>query len=199
MIPLMKVYMAPTVSAAVAKTLESGYVAQGPKADEFEIKLCEMFGKELQCKPLGIRTNFFDAGLTSLLALRLITNLERDLGRPIPLKTLFDVPNVAVLAAQLRRHATNDSDSSVIVINPNGSRHPIICLPGIGGVASFSFRTLAKYSDDDRPFHAVQLQGLEAGGSVVSTVEEMAADRIGVVLDLEIDEPYYLIGYSFGE
>ena len=42
-IPLFKVYMSPTVKDEVAKVLESGYIGQGPKVDEFEAKLKERF------------------------------------------------------------------------------------------------------------------------------------------------------------
>jgi dTDP-4-amino-4,6-dideoxygalactose transaminase len=44
MIPLFKVYMDPTAKEHVAKTLDSGFVAQGPKVEEFERKLQEHFG-----------------------------------------------------------------------------------------------------------------------------------------------------------
>jgi dTDP-4-amino-4,6-dideoxygalactose transaminase len=39
MIPLFKVYMAPTAAPAVTKVLDSGYIGQGPKVEEFEENL----------------------------------------------------------------------------------------------------------------------------------------------------------------
>lgn len=54
MIPLMKVYMSPSASQEVAKTLNSGYIAQGPKADEFEKELQELLA--LPRRPLAIGT-----------------------------------------------------------------------------------------------------------------------------------------------
>lgn len=42
-IPLFKVYMSPTAKDEVGKVLESGYIGQGPKVDEFENKLKERF------------------------------------------------------------------------------------------------------------------------------------------------------------
>lgn len=38
-IPLFKVFMAPTAAGAVSKTLESGYIGQGPVVDNFEDQL----------------------------------------------------------------------------------------------------------------------------------------------------------------
>lgn len=44
MIPLFKVFVAPEAQADVGKTLQSGYIAQGPSVDEFEHVLAEHFG-----------------------------------------------------------------------------------------------------------------------------------------------------------
>ena len=46
MIPLFKVFMAPTAKEKVGEVLDSGYIGQGPKVDEFEKQLGEYFGNE---------------------------------------------------------------------------------------------------------------------------------------------------------
>ena len=38
-IPLFKVFMAPTAKEKVGEVLDSGYIGQGPKVDEFEKQL----------------------------------------------------------------------------------------------------------------------------------------------------------------
>lgn len=45
-IPLFKVFMAPTAKEKVGEVLDSGYIGQGPKVDEFEKQLGEYFGNE---------------------------------------------------------------------------------------------------------------------------------------------------------
>ncbi len=45
-IPLFKVYMAPTAKEKVGEVLDSGYIGQGPKVDEFEMQLGRYFGNE---------------------------------------------------------------------------------------------------------------------------------------------------------
>jgi dTDP-4-amino-4,6-dideoxygalactose transaminase len=42
-IPLFKVFMAETAATEVAKVLNSGYIGQGPKVDEFERELRDYF------------------------------------------------------------------------------------------------------------------------------------------------------------
>jgi len=46
MIPLFKVFMAPTAKEEVGKVLDSGYIGQGFKVDEFEKQLGKYFGNE---------------------------------------------------------------------------------------------------------------------------------------------------------
>ena len=45
-IDLFKVHMAPTAAEEVAKVLNSGYIGQGPKVDEFEKNLQEYFNHD---------------------------------------------------------------------------------------------------------------------------------------------------------
>ena len=42
-IPLFKVFMSPTAKDKVGEVLDSGYIGQGPKVDEFESKLKNYF------------------------------------------------------------------------------------------------------------------------------------------------------------
>ncbi len=45
-IPLFKVYMSPTAKEEVCKVLDSGYIGQGSKVDEFEEQLGDYFGNK---------------------------------------------------------------------------------------------------------------------------------------------------------
>ena len=45
-IPLFKVFMSPTAKEEVGKVLDSGYIGQGPKVDEFESHLKDYFNQD---------------------------------------------------------------------------------------------------------------------------------------------------------
>ena len=76
MIPLFKVFMAPTAKEKVGEVLDSGYIGQGSKVDEFENQLGSFFGN-----PKVITTN---AGTSALhLALHL---LKKPFSKTISLK-----------------------------------------------------------------------------------------------------------------
>lgn len=71
MIPMFKVHMAGHVAEEVSKTLNSGFISQGAKVDEFESALCEKFEYNRI-----LTVNSATSGLT--LALRLLKNPKDD-------------------------------------------------------------------------------------------------------------------------
>ncbi|MEU5843665.1 non-ribosomal peptide synthase/polyketide synthase [Rhodococcus sp. NPDC047139] len=81
--------------------------------DPLEALLAAELGEVLGIDRLGVDDNFFDLGGNSLLATRAVARLGDRLGRPVPVRTLFDAPTVAALAARLAdRPAAGDRDSA---------------------------------------------------------------------------------------
>ena len=165
--------------------------------DELESQLATLWERALAVSPIGMRDNFFDLGGHSLLAARLFRDMERTLGRRLPLAALLEAPTIEGLAALIRRDANPIHWPSLVPIQPNGEKPPLICVHGGGGNV-VGYQSLAHRLGPSQPCYGLQAQGLN-GDTVPSTrVEEMAANYIAELRAIWPNGPFALCGLSFG-
>jgi amino acid adenylation domain-containing protein len=165
--------------------------------DDLEKQLIKIWAAVLGKDSIGIRDNFFDLGGHSLLAARLMHRIEQTLGQRLPLAALLQAPTVEQLAKQLRQEGWSASWSSLVAIQPEGSRVPFFCVHGVGGNV-LGFRDLARHLGNDQPFYALQPQGLDGTRPCLTSIPEMAERYIREIRRVQPEGPYRIGGYSFG-
>ncbi|MGH9901783.1 MAG: thioesterase domain-containing protein, partial [Pyrinomonadaceae bacterium] len=182
---------------ALARGGRRGAGTYAAPRDALETQLQELWEKVLGVSPVGIKDNFFDLGGHSLPAVRLFTEIEKVLGKRLPLATLFHAPTVEQMATHLRGEESSDGWSSLVPVQPEGSRPPFFGIHAGSGNVLF-YRDLARRLGPDQPFYGLQAQGLDGKRPRHTRVEDMAAHYIREMRRLQPEGPYFFGGGSFG-
>ncbi|NEQ07057.1 MAG: acyltransferase domain-containing protein, partial [Moorea sp. SIO4E2] len=165
--------------------------------DDLERQLTKIWENVLGIKSISVTDNFYDLGGDSLLAVRLFAEIEKVFQKKLPLASLLMAPTVAQLVNQLRQDQGAAPWSSVVPIQPNGSKPPLFCIHGAGGNI-LSFRDLARCLGSEQPFYGLQSLGLDGKQTPLTTVEDMARCYLNEIRTIQPKGPYFLSGYCFG-
>ena len=174
--------------------LEKSFVA--PR-DDLELQLAHIWEEVLDVRPISVRDNFFELGGHSLLAIRLFALIEKQLGKKLPLTAVFQGATIEHLASVLRQQATSGPQSSLVAIQPGGSKRPLFLVHPAGGHV-FPYVHLAKFLGPDQPCYGLQARGLEDGQDPHTRIEDMAAYYIQALQTVQPTGPYLLGGWSMG-
>ena len=179
-----------------SSSIESDAAFIAPR-DALETQLAGIWGKILNLPQVGVRDNFFEIGGHSLLAVRVFAQIEKQIGRNLPLATLFQAPTIEQLAEVLRKDGAAPRWDSLVPIQPGGMRPPLFCVHGAGGEVLF-YHDVVRKLGPDQPVYALQARGLDGQSEPRTSVEEMAEAYLKEVRRVQPEGPYHLGGYSMG-
>ncbi|HVT17775.1 MAG TPA: amino acid adenylation domain-containing protein [Thermoanaerobaculia bacterium] len=167
-----------------------------PPRDAMEWQLLSIWEGVLGLSGIGVTDSFFDLGGHSLLAVRLMSRLNAELGRNLPLATLFRAATVRGFAELVREVPERVEKRSVLVsLRDQGEKPPLYCVHPIGGHV-LCYAPLARQLGGDRPVVGIECPDLDS--ATPATVEGMAALYVEAVLAAQPAGPYFLSGLSSG-
>jgi amino acid adenylation domain-containing protein len=162
-----------------------------------ELELTRIWRRLFQRKDVGRQDNFFALGGHSLLAARLAAEIDKLIGCKLPIASLFQSPTIESLARRLTDENWAPPWSSLVPLQPLGSKPPLFFIHGLGGDV-YGFLELAKLLPPDQPSYGIQAVGLDGKSPRHTTVEEMAAHYVKEIISFQPDGSFYLTGYSMG-
>jgi len=181
--------------------LEAVFVA--PEG-ELERKLAALWADVLRIDKVGANDDFFALGGHSLIAVRLTARIERTFHVAVPLASLIEAPTVRALAALLgeqlaRRGAPQVLRrwTTVVPLQPRGSRPPLFCVGGKGGNV-MNLRHLATLLGRDQPVYGLQARGVDGAQKPHDTLEAMVDEYLQDSARVCAKGPYFLSGFSGG-
>ena len=113
----------------------------GPR-DDVERELAALWEKLLGIRPVDVRSDFFEIGGNSLLAVELFAEIERQMRRYLPVSVFAEASTVESLARLIREEAPGRWPS-LVPIQPLGKKPPFFCVHTATGEV-ISYRGLAR-------------------------------------------------------
>jgi thioesterase domain-containing protein len=162
-----------------------------------EQRLADIWERELDIRPVGVRDNFFDLGVRSIVAGTMFAAIERELGNRLPLGAIFRAPTIESLAELLEAEQHETRWTSLVPIQPEGSGPPLFCVHGAAGTI-FHLEPLARHLGHEQPFYGLQARGLYGDVPPLTTVPQMASHYISEIRQVCPHGPYRLAGAFFG-
>jgi amino acid adenylation domain-containing protein len=173
--------------------------------DHIELALYQIWLRLLLQRKLGIRSNFFEAGGSSIAAIKLAHAINAEFACGISLREIMLHPTIEAQAALIRQADRRPPVSNLIefragtgVRNATGTDKTIarvVCVHPAGGTA-FCYLSLAKVLPETVGVYGIQSIGVNVGEQFLPTVEAMAAAYLQLIADFR--GPLVLTGLSYG-
>ncbi|MGZ3607111.1 MAG: non-ribosomal peptide synthetase [Syntrophales bacterium] len=173
---------------------ESAVVTDSAPRNEIERKLADIWKDLLGLKNIGIQDNFFNVGGYSLLAVKLITEVNNLFHVDLPIGAIYQSPTIKELGIIISSDNKQPSLYSLVPIQTQGSRPPLFAIHTI------TLLDLPRHLGKDQPLYFLRYgMGAEIKHSVsLPLLEELAYHYIKEMQQVQPHGPYYLIGFSFG-
>ena len=161
-------------------------------------QLIEIWREVLNVRAVRIRDDFFALGGNSLLAMRMLYQVEQAFGRTLLPSTLFQRATVEHLADEILKHEDPSGTREVVRIQESGSKTPIFYLHGDISGGGFYCVKLSQGLGPDQPFYALPPVELANPLTDRPTVEEMAAAHVATIRSVRPEGPYVIGGFCLG-
>jgi len=164
--------------------------------DPVEIAVAHIWRNVLGLGLAAPEDDFFDLGGDSLRAITMTVELEKALGRELPMNLINQAPTFAAFCATLRENEPAGY-FPLVVLKPGQGAPPLFFIHGVGGSVMELF-ALGRKMKWPGPVIGIQARGLDGRDPPYETVEAMTDEYLAAVKSRQPEGPYFLCGYSFG-
>ncbi|MDF5724715.1 MAG: amino acid adenylation domain-containing protein [Rhizonema sp. PD37] len=161
-----------------------------------EHQLVKIWEEVLKINPISVTSNFFEIGGHSLLAIRLITEIEKQLGYTLPVLSFFREGSIEKIALYLDKQESSNYDI-LLPLQTKGTQTPLFLAPPAGGYG-LGYSILANQLGPNQPIYALQCRGLDGKQQPLNSIEAIASTYIQAIREIQASGPYLIGGYSLG-
>ncbi len=165
-----------------------------------ELELTRVWSRVLKISQPAIDEDFFDLGGNSLVAVRLMIEIEKSTGVRLPLSVLFNHGTIKEMGKLLdEKDEPQDKHEwlSLVPIRITGNKKPLFLIHA-AGLNLLLYNTLINHLDKNQPVYGLQAVGLDGKHKALDKLEEIAATYIKEVLLIDKEGPFALAGFCMG-
>jgi amino acid adenylation domain-containing protein len=153
--------------------------------------LVQMWEELLNVRPIGMRDNFFDLGGNSILAIRLLAQIEVTFNKRLPIETLIGAVTIAQLSTLLNQEEPPDRFAYAVPVQSKGENPVFFCVG-----AGFLMNPLSLQLGPDQPFYSIGLKpDYAAQLERPFKMEELAQHLVSALRGRQPAGPYYVGGF----
>lgn len=165
--------------------------------DELEQELLGVWEMVLGISPVSVEDDLLELCDGSLGLTSFVAAAEDALGLRIPFSAFVDATTIRELAAYVREQQASEDRSSLVAIQPHGSRPPIVIPPDLVG-STFRYRLLVDTLGPDQPLYGFESPYNDGRRHPYTTVETLAGLYLQDLKAKWPSGPYHIAGWSFG-
>lgn len=174
------------------KVSNNNYV---PPCSMLEFQLVEIWEEILDKKNVGVLSNLFHVGGTSIQLIQIVSKVYKIFNVGIDINLFSLNPTIRGVANLIsNKKDINLIDKQLLRIQPNGKKAPLFLIHPSTGLA-FSYLPLKNYSSE-RPIYG--LNNPFFGKNHFGCLKKMASYYIEIIKTISPKGPYCLGGWSFG-
>ena len=172
------------------------------RTKDIEAVLVGWWKKLLCLDAVNLDDDFFELGGHSLTGVELFNKIEKTYGIELRLSTLLVARTVRQLAQLISQasdpfHVKLAPDSSLVAIQPHGSRPPLYVIPGGYGTTILPYREVSLLLGLDQPVYGFEAE-LPAADQESERIPERAARFTKELRSVQPEGPYCLFGWCAG-
>lgn len=160
-----------------------------------EKRMHDLWVKVLQQDKLGREQNFFEVGGHSLLAVHLLSEVNKVFGSRVPIITFLQDPTIAGICRSISQIDTVGPRLVGLSKSKSKSSLPLVLVPGASG-NPYSYQAIAKQLLPN--VHLVGIAPTDTDDGSMLKIEEVAAECVDLLKGNLSGSPYQLVGHSYG-
>ncbi len=170
---------------------------QSPACFTTEGALGQLWEGLLKVQSVGITESFFDLGGDSMLAMRMLDEVQRRFGRAVSPVEFQKAPTINGLADAIRRSGEACAAQVIVAVKATGTHSPLLLIPGAGSDVP-ALSSLGRHMDVAQPLYGLRMPGLGEGEKPLHQVEAIAAYMVAALRREGTIRSFKIGGISFG-